>query len=238
MMTELEQQVLEQLQQAGAAGRSHREIAQALGKNKDEVWVALSALMFTGHACRRDVGRETVWSVVKATTGALASVKPIPAAEPDSAPAAPDTPPAVQLEVPKPQLSVPKQVAKLLAAAGAAGKTAAELAEAIGQADAVKSALQFHRKKGQVDLVDKRWIWQANSTPIATTTTTPEPTMQARQAKTADAMPFNCLLDANGQLHLDLENGETLCLPAEDTRKLARFMQLITPALEAMPACA
>lgn len=51
-----------------------------------------------------------------------------------------------------------------------------------------------------------------------------------------ELMPFNCLLDADGSLHLDLDSGETLRLSVADTRKLARFLMLLAPVLEALPA--
>jgi hypothetical protein len=223
-MKPLADRITEQLQ-AHRFGQSAKELATTLGSTSDHVWQQLKALQLAGLVARRDVGRDTVWHINKEQTA----------------------------------MSIPNQVEQRLKAAGLNGMTSLQLKNFLKaeSKSGVDAALQFFKRKGQVALINDRWVWvtQEEATAVANDTA-PASTELLRQvlaedkpalqvvatqpapaaAKAEEPVSFNCLLDAAGQLHLDMEDGSLVTLSAANALRLARFLQAVTPVISELAA--
>ena len=219
-MKPLADRIAEQLQ-AHRFGQSAKELAATLGSTSDDVWPQLKALQLAGLVARRDVGRDTVWHINKEQTA----------------------------------MSIPNQVEQRLKAAGLNGMTSLQLKNFLRteSKNGVDAALQFFKRKGQVALINDRWVWvtpdevtaAANNTVPASTEllrqvlAEDKPALQVVAAQLeaeADAASFNCLLDATGQLHLDMEDGSLVTLSPANALQLARFLQAVTPVISELAA--
>ena len=221
-MKPLADRITEQLQ-AHRFGQSAKELAATLGSTSDHVWQQLKALQLAGLVARRDVGRDTVWNVNKEQTA----------------------------------MSIPNQVEQRLKAAGLNGMTSLQLKNFLRteSKNGVDAALQFFKRKGQVALINDRWVWvtQEEATTAANDTTPAstellrqvlaedKPALQVVAAQPAlqeevEAASFNCLLDASGQLHLDMEDGSLVTLSPANALQLARFLQAVTPVISELAA--
>lgn len=221
-MKPLADRITEQLQ-AHRFGQSAKELAATLGSTSDHVWQQLKALQLAGLVARRDVGRDTVWNVNKEQTA----------------------------------MSIPNKVEQRLKAAGLNGMTSLQLKNFLKaeSKSGVDAALQFFKRKGQVALINDRWVWVTpEEASAAANDTTPASTELLRQVLAEDkpalqvvaaqpapqeepeAASFNCLLDAAGQLHLDMEDGSLVTLSAANALRLARFLQAVTPVISELAA--
>lgn len=221
-MKPLADRITEQLQ-AHRFGQSAKELAATLGSTSDHVWQQLKALQLAGLVARRDVGRDTVWNINKEQTA----------------------------------MSIPNQVEQRLKAAGLNGMTSLQLKNFLKaeSKSGVDAALQFFKRKGQVALINDRWVWVTpEEASAAANDTTPASTELLRQVLAEDkpalqvvaaqpapqeepeAASFNCLLDAAGQLHLDMEDGSLVTLSAANALRLARFLQTVTPVISELAA--
>lgn len=221
-MKPLADRITEQLQ-AHRFGQSAKELATTLGSTSDDVWQQLKVLQLAGLVARRDVGRDTVWHINKEQTA----------------------------------MSIPNQVEQRLKAAGQNGMTSLQLKNFLRteSKNGVDAALQFFKRKGQVALINDRWVWvtQEEATAVANDTTPAstellrqmlaedKPALQVVAAQPApqeeaEAANFNCLLDAAGQLHLDMEDGSVVTLSAANALQLARFLQAVTPLISELAA--
>lgn len=222
-MKPLADRITEQLQ-AHRFGQSAKELAATLGSTSDDVWQQLKALQLAGLVARRDVGRDTVWHINKEQTA----------------------------------MSIPNQVEQRLKDAGLNGMTSLQLKNFLRteSKNGVDAALQFFKRKGQVALINDRWVWvtpeeataAANDTAPASTEllrqvlAEDKPALQVVAAQPAqleaeaEAASFNCLLDASGQLHLDMEDGSLVTLSAANALQLARFLQAVTPVISELAA--
>lgn len=221
-MKPLADRITEQLQ-AHRFGQSAKELAATLGSTSDHVWQQLKALQLAGLVARRDVGRDTVWNINKEQTA----------------------------------MSIPNQVEQRLKAAGLNGMTSLQLKNFLKaeSKSGVNAALQFFKRKGQVALINDRWVWVTpEEASAAANDTTPASTELLRQVLAEDkpalqvvaaqpapqeepeAASFNCLLDAAGQLHLDMEDGSLVTLSAANALRLARFLQTVTPVISELAA--
>lgn len=221
-MKPLADRITEQLQ-GHRFGLSAKELAATLGSTSDHVWQQLKALQLAGLVARRDVGRDTVWNINKEQTA----------------------------------MSIPNQVEQRLKAAGLNGMTSLQLKNFLKaeSKSGVDAALQFFKRKGQVALINDRWVWvtqeeataAANDTAPASTEllrqvlAEDKPALQVVAAQPApqeepEAASFNCLLDAAGQLHLDMEDGSLVTLSAANALQLARFLQAVTPVISELAA--
>lgn len=224
-MKPLADRITEQLQ-AHRFGQSAKELAATLGSTSDHVWQQLKALQLAGLVARRDVGRDTVWHINKEQTA----------------------------------MSIPNQVEQRLKAAGLNGMTSLQLKNFLKaeSKSGVDAALQFFKRKGQVELINDRWVWVVtpDEASAAANDTAPASTELLRQvlaedkpalqvvatqpapaaAKAEEPVSFNCLLDAAGQLHLDMEDGSLVTLSAANALQLARFLQAVTPVISELAA--
>lgn len=221
-MKPLADRITEQLQ-AHRFGQSAKELAATLGSTSDHVWQQLKALQLAGLVARRDVGRDTVWHINK------------------------------EQKV----MSIPNQVEQRLKAAGLNGMTSLQLKNFLKaeSKSGVDAALQFFKRKGQVALINDRWVWVTpEEASAAANDTTPASTELLRQVLAEDkpalqvvaaqpapqeepeAASFNCLLDAAGQLHLDMEDGSLVTLSPANALRLARFLQAVTPVISELAA--
>lgn len=221
-MKPLADRITEQLQ-AHRFGQSAKELAATLGSTSDDVWQQLKALQLAGLVARRDVGRDTVWHINKEQTA----------------------------------MSIPNQVEQRLKAAGLNGMTSLQLKNFLRteSKNGVDAALQFFKRKGQVSLINDRWVWVSqDEVTAAANETTPASTELLRQVLAEDkpalqvvaaqpapqeepeAASFNCLLDATGQLHLDMEDGSLVTLSPANALQLARFLQAVTPVISELAA--